>query len=87
MSFPLEWNPAFVSISPNTPILEPSLLNAVQSPNAPYCAQAFPVIHSTNCPIVIRDGSACGLIIISGLRPSRVNGISCSGTTKPMVPF
>ena len=42
---------------------------------------------STNCPIVIRDGIACGLIIKSGRIPSAVNGISSSGITKPIVPF
>ena len=42
---------------------------------------------STNCPIVCLDGNACGLIIISGRIPSFVNGISCSGITKPTTPF
>ena len=63
------------------------LLNAVQSVNPPYIEDAFPTIHSTKCPIVIRDGIACGLIIISGRTPSRVNGISLSGITSPTVPF
>ena len=39
------------------------------------------------CPIVIRDGIACGLIIKSGRIPSAVKGISCSGIISPMVPF
>ncbi len=42
---------------------------------------------STNCPIVILDGSACGFIIISGRTPSSVNGMSSSGITRPTVPF
>ena len=50
-------------------------------------ALAFPVIVSTNWPMVIRDGIACGLIIKSGRIPFAANGMSRSGTTKPMVPF
>ena len=57
-SLPLEWNPCFVKISPNTPIFDPLLLNAVQSPKPPTIAHALPVTHSTNCPMVIRDGIA-----------------------------
>ena len=44
-------------------------------------------MDSTNCPIVILDGNACGLIIISGRIPSRVKGISLSGIINPIVPF
>ena len=87
MSFPLEWYPTFDNISPNTLILDPSLLNAVQSLNPPYAAAALPMIHSTKCPIVIRDGMAWGFIIKSGRTPSRVKGISFSGMTSPIVPF
>ena len=57
-SFPLEWKPSFVNISPNTPTLDPLLLKAVQSPKPPYIAHALPVTTSTNCPMVIRDGIA-----------------------------
>ena len=69
------------------PIFEPLFTNAVQSPVAPYIADALPVIVSTNCPMVIREGIAWGLIIKSGRIPSAVNGISRSGITKPIVPF
>ena len=48
---------------------------------------ALPNKLSTSCPIVMRDGSACGLIIKSGLTPSAVNGISSSGIMRPIVPF
>ena len=57
-SFPLEWNPTLDNCSPKIPILEPLLLKAVQSLNPPYITAAFPIIHSTNCPIVIRLGIA-----------------------------
>ena len=62
-------------------------MKAVQSPNPPYIKQAFPIKASTSWPIVIRDGIACGLMIISGRMPSLLNGISDSGTSKPTVPF
>ena len=44
-------------------------------------------MHSTKCPIVIRDGIACGFIIISGRMPSLVYGIFSSGIIKPNTPF
>ena len=62
-------------------------VNAVQSANPPCNAAAFAEIHSTNWPIVIRVGKACGLIMISGRKPSRVYGISASGIIMPTVPF
>ena len=37
--------------------------------------------------MVILEGNACGLTIISGRIPSSVNGIFTSGITKPIVPF
>ena len=42
---------------------------------------------STSCPIVILDGNAWGLMIISGRRPSAVKGMSDSGIINPIVPF
>ena len=65
----------------------PLFLKAVQSPNPPIIEHALPNKLSTNCPIVIRDGIACGLIMISGRIPSSVNGILSSGINKPIVPF
>ena len=65
----------------------PLLAKAVQSPNAPYIAPVFPAKHSTSCPMVIRLGRACGLMIRSGRTPSAVKGISSSGITRPTVPF
>ena len=50
-------------------------------------AAALPAMLSISIPIVIRDGMACGLIIISGFKPSSVYGISCSGMILPIVPF
>ena len=87
MSFPLEWYPCFVNSSPNTPIFCPLLTKAVQSPKPPLITHALPISVSISCPMVIRDGIACGLIIISGFNPSFVKGISASGITSPTVPF
>ena len=56
---------------PNVEILS-LVLNAVQSPKPPNIKFALPVNVSTNWPIVILDGIAWGLIIISGLKPSFV---------------
>ena len=42
---------------------------------------------SFNCPIVILDGIACGLIMMSGLSPFLVYGMSHSGMMLPTVPF
>jgi len=62
-------------------------MNGVQSPNPPNKEHAFPITHSINCPIVIRDGIAWGFMIKSGRNPSFVNGISDSGIISPPVPF
>ena len=72
---------------PNVACLFPRFTNAVQSPNAPYTTHAFAMIVSTNCPMVMRDGNACGFTIKSGRTPSAVNGISFSGIMRPTVPF
>ena len=47
----------------------------------------LPKSDSIICPIVIRDGIACGFMIRSGRRPSAVNGIFSSGMISPIVPF
>ena len=85
--FPEEWNPWRFNNSPNFLCLGPLFTKAVQSPKPPYIAHAFPVTVSTNWPIVIRLGKAWGFIIISGLIPSCVNGMSASGIILPTVPF
>ena len=56
-------------------------------PNAPKFTPTLLVIHSTKCPMVIREGIACGLTIISGFIPSAVVGISASSRIIPIVPF
>ena len=86
-SLPDECRPAFDKIRPNDANWLSSDVNAVQSPCAPLTKHALPIIHSTSCPIVIRVGSACGLIMRSGRNPLRVNGISASLITIPIVPF
>ena len=53
----------------------------------PLAAAAFPANDSINCPIVILEGMACGLMIMSGTIPSSVKGRSSWGTIKPMTPF
>ena len=87
ISFPVELYPILFKIFPNTSCFGPLLLNAVQSPNPPNIAQPLPINVSTNCPIVILLGNACGLIIKSGLIPFSVNGILFSGIISPTVPF
>ena len=72
---------------PKNADLSPLFIKAVQSPNPPKIEHAFPITVSTNCPMVIRDGMACGLIMISGRIPSSVKGMSSSGITNPTVPF
>ena len=84
---PEELNPTLLSILPNCSVFCPLFINAVQSPKPPYIAHALPIRVSTSCPIVIRLGRACGLIIISGRTPSLVKGISSSGIIRPIVPF
>ena len=87
ISFALELKPARVNSLPNIECFDPVLLNAVHSPKAPYSQHALPITVSNSCPIVIRLGSACGLMIISGRMPSALNGISSSSIMSPMVPF
>ena len=76
-----------VSILPKRTSFGPLVFQAVQSPKAPYNEQAFPTRDSIKCPIVILDGKACGLTIISGLTPLAEKGISDSGKIIPIVPF
>ena len=85
--FPLELYPFCVNIFPNCSCFDPLLTNAVQSPYPPVFTQALPINVSTNWPIVILDGNACGFTIISGRMPSSVKGIFSSGITNPTVPF
>jgi len=59
----------------------------VPSAGLPLAEAAFPASDSMNCPIVILEGIACGLIIRSGTVPSSENGRSSCGTIKPMTPF
>ena len=87
ISSPLEWNLCFVNNSPKTPNLFSRFKNAVQSPKVPSCAHPLPIMASIICPKVIREGSACGFIIISGRIPFLVNGMFASGITIPIVPF
>ena len=62
-------------------------INTLASPRTPSIQHSFAKIHSTKCPIVIREGMACGFIIISGRMPSFVYGIFSSGITIPITPF
>ena len=57
------------------------------SAKVPISQHAFPIIVSNNWPIVIRLGSACGFIIMSGIMPSDVNGMFFSSIANPKVPF
>jgi hypothetical protein len=54
---------------------------------APYKAADFAAILSINIPIVILLGKALGLMIISGVIPLYVNGISIFGQSIDKTPF
>mmetsp|Transcript_7249 Transcript_7249/g.11397 ORF Transcript_7249/g.11397 Transcript_7249/m.11397 type:complete len:201 (+) Transcript_7249:978-1580(+) len=62
-------------------------VKGVASPSLPIIDATFPIRHSTSCPMVIRDGMACGLTMMSGTMPSHVNGMSSCVYVMPMVPF
>ena len=66
---------------------EPSFIKDVPSPIAPLNAAALPNNCSKFCAIVIRDGIACGFIIMSGTIPDSVRGISYPLSNAPIVPF
>ena len=53
----------------------------------PCIAPAFPAMLSTNMPIVMRDGNACGLMMTSGCIPLSVNGMSTAGHFCEQTPF
>ena len=84
-SFPSSLNPSFLSES----LISSSVisLNADASASRPESATNFDAIISSSCPSVILLGIACGLIIMSGVMPSAVKGISSSGTISATTPF
>jgi len=53
----------------------------------PFRAPPFPASDSINILIVILDGKACGFIIISGVIPVSVNGMSTYGHKTERTPF
>ena len=86
-SFPYFSNPRSSKIPPMSSCGEPSFINEVPSPMHPVSAAVFPKSCSKFCAIVIRDGIACGFIIISGTIPDSVRGMSWPLNKAPMVPF
>ena len=84
-SLPCLLNPT-VSNSLKTASLSKSI-KIVPSPKDPFIQHNLAKTHSTICPIVIREGKACEFIIISGLIPSFVKGISHSLNILPITPF
>lgn len=48
---------------------------------------AFPKIVSMICPMVILEGNACGLMMISGVVPCLVKGRFSGCSTIPHIPF
>lgn len=48
----------------------------VASKNSPLIDATLDARHSIKCPIVILDGIQCGLMVNSGVNPSRENGKS-----------
>mmetsp|Transcript_9366 Transcript_9366/g.42649 ORF Transcript_9366/g.42649 Transcript_9366/m.42649 type:complete len:201 (-) Transcript_9366:4126-4728(-) len=62
-------------------------VKGVASPSLPIIDATLPMRHSTSCPMVMRDGMAWGLTMMSGTIPSHVNGMSSWVYVMPMVPF
>ena len=62
-------------------------MNAVPSPRLPVSEASLASSASFMCPIVMRDGTACGFMIRSGVMPSRVHGMSCCWYFMPHTPF
>lgn len=54
---------------------------------SPCMAPALPAILSTNIPMVIRLGNACGLMMMSGCIPLSENGMSTAGHFWEQTPF
>ena len=61
--------------------------NGVASCARPCIAPALPAILSTNIPIVMRLGKACGLMITSGCIPLSEKGMSMAGHFCEQTPF
>ena len=87
ISFPYFSNPCFSREDRISSSGSSSSRNEVASKTPPSIAATFAPSVSRSCPMVIRDGIACGLIIISGVIPDAVRGISTSSINIPMVPF
>ena len=51
----------------------------VPSTGLPLMAATLPAMDSRNCPMVMRLGMACGLMMMSGTMPSSVKGMSSGG--------
>ena len=62
-------------------------LKGEPSPRQPVMHPTFESRVSMSCAIVMRDGIACGLIIISGTIPDAVWGMSSGFKIMPIVPF
>ena len=62
-------------------------VNGEPSPTVPVSAPIRPMRVSIKCAIVIRDGMQCGLMMISGIIPDAVCGISSGSNIIPTVPF
>ena len=69
-SLPVDSKPLSVRILLTSSGVSPA--NAVPSAENPLSEAALPEIDSMNCPTVIRDGNACGLMMTSGTTPSAV---------------
>ena len=59
----------------------------VPSPILASAVHSLPSRHSTSWPIVMREGMAWGLMMMSGEMPSDVKGMSSCGSTIPITPF
>mmetsp|Transcript_5008 Transcript_5008/g.17707 ORF Transcript_5008/g.17707 Transcript_5008/m.17707 type:complete len:287 (-) Transcript_5008:3883-4743(-) len=84
-SLPWRWKPR--SWSNDAIWSTETSVNGVASPSLPVSAPTLDCRHSTRCPTVMREGMACGLTMISGVMPSRVQGMSSCRYVMPIVPF
>ncbi len=62
-------------------------LNGEASPVVPLKAHALDSSASMSWPMVMRDGMACGFMMMEGMIPEDVNGMSSSRYIMPIVPF
>ena len=72
-------------MSPISSILLPP--KAVPYCKSPARTPAFPETSSIILPTVMREGKPCGFMMMSGVMPWSVKGMSVCGAMRPTTPF